>query len=146
VIGILVLLTVALAGYWFMGRGESAPGTDFPSVEGRFVSAARAIPETTAVVQRFLDLDKFNAEVDAHAFVLQTSMAEFTAIADEEDGEASELAREAVTNGERALKAISRFRAAITTSNDLVDAQRALDDLNDEVEDVEAKLDKWNQL
>jgi hypothetical protein len=143
---VLVVATLLVAGWWFMGRGTGAPGQDFASVEQRFVTAARAIPATTAVVQRFLDLDEFNAQVDAQAFVLQTSMAEFTTIAEEEDGEASDLARDAVTNGERALRAITRFRAAITTSNDLVDAQRALDDLGAEVDDLEAKVKKWNNL
>jgi hypothetical protein len=146
VIGILVVTTFLFAGWWFMGRGESAPGKDFASVEHRFVAAARAIPETTGVVQRFLDLEEFNDQVDAQALVLQTSMAEFTTIAEEEDGEASELARDAITNGERALRAITRFRTAITTSNDLVDARRALDDLGEEVDDLETKLQEWNNL
>jgi hypothetical protein len=146
IVGILVVATLLAAGWWFMGRGSTAPGKDFASVEHRFVTAARAIPATTGLVQRFLDLDEFNAEVDAQAFVLQTSMAEFTTIAEEEEGDASELARDAVTNGERALRAITRFRAAITTSNDLVAAQSALDDLGEEVDDLETKLEQWNNL
>jgi hypothetical protein len=44
------------------------------------------------------------------------------------------------------LRAITRFRAAITTSNDLVDAQSALDDLGEEVDDLEGKLEQWNNL
>jgi hypothetical protein len=146
VIGVLVVATLLFAGWWFMGRGSSTPGKDFTSVEHRFVAAARAIPATTGLVQRFLDLDDFNAQVDAQALVMQTSMAEFTTIAEEEDGEASDLARGAVKNGERALRAITRFRAAITTSNDLVDAQSALDDLSEEVDDLEGKLEQWNNL
>ncbi len=146
IVGVLVVATLVFAGWWFMGRGESAPGMDFASVEARFVAAARAIPETTAVVQRYRDLEEFNARVDEQAFVMQVSMAEFTTIAEEEDGEASDLARGAVENGERALRAITRFRAAITTSNDLVDAERALGDLDEEVDDLETKLQQWNQL
>jgi len=146
IVGILLVATLVAAGWWFMGRGSTAPGKDFASVEHRFVTAARAIPATTGVVTRFLDLDEFNAEVDAQATVMQVSMAEFAAIAEAEDGEASELARGAVIDGERALRAITRFRGAITTSNDLVDAQKALEDLGEEVDDLEAKVAQWNNL
>jgi len=143
---VLVVATLVAAAWWFAGRGAGAPDQDFASVEQRFVGAARAIPQATAGVQRFLDLDEFNARVDAQAIVIQTSMAEFSTIADEEDGEASDLARGAVADGERALRAITQFRAAITTSNDLADARQALDDLDAEVDDIETKVRKWKSL
>ena len=129
-----------------MGRGNSAPGKGFAGAEHRFVAAARAIPATTGAVHRFLDLEEFDAEVAAQVTVIQASIEEFATVAEEEDGEASELARGAVEDGKRALRAINSFKAAIIVSNDLVDAKTALDDLDEEVDDLEAKVARWNNL
>lgn len=129
-----------------MGRGESAPAQDFASVERRFVRAAREVPETTKVVQRFLDLEQFDAALDARVLVMQRAIVEFDAIAKEEDGRAAALARDAIASAEAALRAVSEFRAAITTSNDLVDAQKALDALDREIEQMESARREWQQL
>ncbi len=41
------------------------------------------------------------------------------------------------------LRAIVRFREAITATNDLVDAQKALADIAAQVDDLEAKVKAW---
>jgi hypothetical protein len=145
-LGMLVVLTVLAAGWYFLGRGSSgneAPALDFSSVEARFVAAARELPATTAVVQEFNDLVQFNYSLDLKTRIIQNSMAEFVTIVNERNGEESKLARRAITNGENMLRAIVRFREAITETNDLVDAQTALADIATQVDDLEAKVKAW---
>jgi hypothetical protein len=145
-LGMLVVLTVLAAGWYVLGRGRSgteAPALDFSSVEARFVAAARELPATTAVVQEFHDLGQFNYSLDLKTRIIQNSMAEFVTIVNERNGEESKLARRAITNGENMLRAIVRFREAITETNDLVDAQTALADIATQVDDLEAKVKAW---
>lgn len=134
------------AGWYFLGRegsGSEAQALDFSSVEERFVAAARELPATTGVVQEFNDLGQFNYSLDSKTRIIQNSMAEFVTIVNEGDGEESKLARRAITNGENMLRAIVRFREAITETNDLVDAQAALADIATQVDDLEAKVTAW---
>lgn len=141
-----MIATIAAGAWWFVGRGDSAPGVDFASVEQRFASAAAAVHETPLVVQRFRELDQFNAALDEQAFVMQRSLEEFDRIASEEEGSAAAIARDALVTGQKALRAVSSFRDAIVTTFDLTDAQDALERLDAVVVDLDAKVEQWQQL
>jgi hypothetical protein len=147
-VGLLLVLTVVAAGWYFLGRdggGSEQENLDFERVEGQMVSAARQLPEATAIVQEFNDLGQFDYAVDSNTRLIQNSMAELVTIVNEKRGEESRLAREAIANGEDMLRAIVRYREAITETNDLVDAQDALDDIAAEVNDLEARVKVWKQ-
>ncbi|MEX2255908.1 MAG: hypothetical protein WEC34_10775 [Acidimicrobiia bacterium] len=146
VIGILVIATLVVGFWWFLGRGDGAPAGDFVSVEKRFVAAAAAVHETPNVVHRFRELDEFNAALDAQAFVMQQSLEEFNRIAAEEEGDAATIAHSAAAASEEALREVSSFRDAIVTTNDLADAQDALERLDAIVVELDAKVKQWRRL
>jgi hypothetical protein len=146
-IGFLAIATIGVGAWWLLGRdSSSSTATDFTSVETRFAAAAAAVHETPGVAQRFRELERFNAALDAQAVVMQQSLAEFDRIAHEEEGDAADIARDATVSSQRALRAVSAFRDAIVTTFDLTDAQKALDRIDAAVVELDASLKRWQQL
>jgi len=145
-VGALVVGTVVVGAWWFLGRGPGSPGSDFVSVERRFATAAAAVHSTPQVVQRFRELQDFNDALDAQAIVMEQSLEEFDRIASEEEGDAADIAHNSVSTAKRALRAVSAFRDAIVTTNDLADAQDALSRLDAAVDDLDAKAARWKRL
>lgn len=144
----LVVVTIAAGGWYALGRGGGGEtmANDYPDVERRFATAAWAVHFTPLVVQQFRQLRDFNSALDAQALVMEQTLAEFDQIAKSEDGTAAEIARDSVKTAERALRAVSDFRDAIVTTNDLADAQEALDRIDAAARELDGKVKQWKQL
>ena len=141
------MVVTLLAVGWSLLGGTGGSGDehalDLSSVEQRFLAATRDLPEMTASVQEYNDLDVFDHALTVRTKFIEDSVAEFGTIAKEDDGAESKVARHAVTTGKRVLLAIERFRIAIIATNDLTEAQEALDDIAAEVDDLEAEVRAW---
>jgi hypothetical protein len=143
----LVAITGAVGAWYFLGRasGEESAG-GYLSVEKRYATAAWAVHYTPLVVQQYSELDTFNSALDSHALVMEQSLAQFDRIAKSEEGDAAAIARQSVNLGEEGLRAVSEFRDAIVTTNDLADAHDALGVLERIVDQLEANAKRWRQL
>jgi len=146
VVGGLVVATLGAGAWYFLGRSTAEPSQDFFSIEQRFAGAAWSVHFTPRVIQQFRQLHAFNEALDAQALVMEQSIAEFDRLAHTEEGEAADIARASVQTGQDALRAVSDFRDAIVTTNDLTDAQDALDRMDRAVDELDANVKQWNQL
>ena len=97
-------------------------------------------------MQQFDELRDFNNAVDAQALVMEQSLTDFDRLAREEEGVGARIARDSVRLAEDSLHAVSDFRDAIVTTNDLADAQAALQRLERAVEQLDAHAKEWKQL
>ena len=137
------------AGAWFLiGRasGDGGEPGGFVDVEQRYASAAWAVHYTPLVVRQFSELDTFNAALDEQALVMERSLAEFDRIARTEEGDAASIARQSVNLAEEGLRAVSDFRDAIVTTNDLAGAHDAVAVLERVVDQLEANAKQWKSL
>jgi hypothetical protein len=144
----LVALTLGAGAWYLLGRSSADAGEagGYVEVEQRYATAAWAVHYTPLVVRQFSELDTFNAALDEQALVMERSLAEFDRIARSEEGEAASIARESVNLAEEGLRAVSEFRDAIVTTNDLAGAHDAIAHLERVVDQLEANAKQWRSL
>ena len=143
--GLLVLATL-FGGYWFLLRAGGESPDAFLKAEERIAAAARTVPESAADVQRFLELEAFNAAIDEQLIVIRAETAKLRKVARESDGDAAVIARNSVDASTRIATSTVSYRDAIIVSGDLADADAARLDIEASTAKLEQQARAWKKL
>jgi hypothetical protein len=147
IVAALLATTVSAGAWYFLGRANGDEDTGgFVNAERRYATAAWAVHYTPLVVRQFSELDTFNAALDEQALAMERALTEFDRIARTAEGEAATIARESVNLAVEGLRAVSAFRNAIVTTNDLADAHDAVRVLERVVDELEANAKQWERM
>jgi len=142
---VLVLATLA-GGYWFLFRGSTATSDAFLQANERVTAAARAVPESAAAVQRYLELETFDAAVEAQLVVIRAETEKLRKIAQDSEGDAATIADDAVAAATRITTSTVSYRDAIAVSGDLADADAARLDIEASIAKLEQQARAWKKL
>jgi hypothetical protein len=142
---VLVLATL-FGGYWFLFRGGGESSDAFLKAEKRVAAAARTVPESAAAVQRFLELETFNAAINEQLIIIRAETAKLRKVARESDGDAAAIARNSVDAATRIATSAVSYRDAIIVSGDLADADAARLDIEASIAELEQQARAWKKL
>jgi hypothetical protein len=140
------VLATLFGGYWFLLRGGGGSSDAFLKAEERVTAAARTVPESAAAVQRFLELETFNAAIDEQLVVIRAETEKLAKVAGQSEGDAAVIARNAVDAATRITTSTVSYRDAITVSGDLADADAALLDIKASIAKLEQQARAWKKL
>jgi hypothetical protein len=144
-LAVLGALTVGVVGWLFVFRGSAPPSGDFIRAEQAYVQAARKIPEAATQVQQQADLGAFDVVASASLRKMDTQLDVFRRLANDEEGESARIADDAAKSASLGMNSAVSFRNALTR-NRVADANGALQQLDDAINDLEASSRAWKKL
>jgi hypothetical protein len=142
---VLVLATL-FGAYWFLLRGGGGTSSAYLRSEERITAAARAVPESAAQVQRFLELDTFAKAIDEQLVVIKAETAKLRTLAAQSEGAEATIASTSADAATRITTSSVSYRDAIAGSNDLADADAALLDIKASIVKLEQQARAWKKL
>jgi hypothetical protein len=142
---VLGILTVGVAGWYFVLRGGGEPSGEFVRAEQTYVTAAREISAAAAAVQRQSDIDAFGVALRGSIFNMHAQLEVFRGLARDAEGKAAEIAQDAADNASLGISAAGIFGDALAR-NRLAAAKGALQQLDDAIKDLEAASTRWKKL
>jgi len=141
----VVLATLAIGVWFFLLRGDGAATSEFLAAHERFVAAEQTAEGAMAQVERFLELEEFNATINAQRVVMQHQAAVFEGLSNEEGGGDTRLATEAAAASTFVLNALDGYAAAILDRR-LADAASAVVEMQGGVADLDRVAAEWKKL
>jgi hypothetical protein len=142
---VLGALTVGVAGWYFVLGGGGEPSGDFVRAEQTYVKAAREIPVAATQVQQQTDLGGFDVVASASLVRMGKQLEVFRRLATDEEGESARIADDAAKSASLGMNSAVIFRNALTR-NRVADANGALQQLDDAINDLEATAQRWKKL
>jgi len=147
VLVVAAIVVVALvAGVWFfLLRGDGGATSTFIAAHDRFVAAEQASETALAQVERFTELEDFNATVNKERQVMLHQLAVFDRLAQEESGDNARLASEASAASTGVLTSLDTYAAAVLNRR-LGDASYSAVQMQAGVATLNSVADEWKKL
>ena len=141
---VLVLATLAAAGYLYLGRGSSSgSATGFLGANQQSVKATGTVITAADRVQRFVELHAFDAVAFAQQRVLTQQLATLQSIEAGVSGRQKQIAGETVTTVKQAIDAVGQYREAVAVTYRLADANTAHQDLSNAFVSLQQQAQAW---
>jgi hypothetical protein len=141
---VLVLATLAAAGYLYLTRGGNTAGaTGFVGADQQSVKAIDTVVTAADGVQRFAGLHPFDVTATAQIQVLSRQLTALQHIAAGASGRQKQIADDAVTTVRQAIDAAAQYRKAVAFTYRLADADSAHQDLNNAVASLKQQARDW---
>jgi hypothetical protein len=144
-IAVVLTLTVLAAGWYFVIRG-SAPTSTFISANERFVHAMHASLDAPATVQRFNELPELRRTLQKNFDEMERDWRIFNRLAEREDGEAGQIAREARAAARLALTHGYAWADAVVHTRELINAQTETSQISVYISILERLRNEWAAL
>jgi hypothetical protein len=144
VVLVLVLATLAVAGYLYLARGgSSANATGFLGADQQSVKAADTVIAAAGSVQRFTELGAFNRVATEQIHTLFVQRATLQSIEAGASGRQKQIANEAVSAVQQAIVGADRYRLSVALTYRLNDADAAHQDLSNAIASLHQQAQAW---
>jgi hypothetical protein len=145
---VLVLVTVAAAGYFFVhGRSSSSSSSgnqqDFVHTSRRIVADGRSIPTMASKVHRFLELRAFDQSAYSVLLAMGRDAHRLHQIASGSSGNDKTIADQAASAGDQAVDAATRYEKAVALTYRLGNASAAEEDLKAALATLQQEEQAW---
>ncbi len=139
----VIVVTLAVGIWFFLLRGGGT--SEFLDAHERFVASEQAAEAAMAEVERFGELETFNAAIDTQRAAMSRQVTIFNRLAAEEGGEDARLATDASAAAVTVLEALGTYASAVLGRH-LADAAFALVQMRDGVAALDAVVAEWKNL
>ena len=142
---LLLLLTAAAVGYFFVQNRSSASGTpeDFVHTTQRIEEEARALPVLATKVQRFTELHTFDQSANGVIAAMERDVYRLHQIASGSSGNDKAIADQGASAADQALDAATRYQHAVAFTYKLSNASAAEQDLKAAVAQLKQQEQAW---
>jgi hypothetical protein len=141
---VLVLATLAVAGYLYLARGDSsANATGFLGANQQSVQATDTVIAAAGRVQRFLEVHSFDLTARAQLQVLSRQLTKLQGIAASASGRQKQIADESVTTVKEVIDDVGVYRKAVASTYRLVDANQARRGFDDAIASLHQQAQAW---
>jgi hypothetical protein len=141
----LFLVTAGVGSWYFLFNGSGPPSGAFVVARNRYTGAAGAITEQAARTNRILDIDEFFDVYNGSITTMTTERDVFRRLADEEEGEAAQIATDAANAAQLGISSAEAFRFAFSRAR-IDDANGAREQLLSAVTDLDRQAKAWTRL
>jgi hypothetical protein len=142
---VLLVVTVAAAAYFLVGRSSSGAGTanDFVHVDQRIAATARSLPVAAQRVQRFTELHQFDAFAGAAITQMNKDLEVLTRLRANESAAGQHIIDTSGAATQSAIDAAGRYRSALAFSYRLANADQARQDLEAAAATLDQQAQAW---
>ncbi len=149
----LLIATLAAAGYFLATRGGSSPPAsrppgstiDFVSVTQQLARSTRSLPAAAEKVQRFTEVHPFDMVALATIASMSHDRDLLVKFAGTQTGAAQGIASQAVDAANQAVDAGLKYREAVALTYRLANAQSAARDLVSAAATLDAQAQAWSR-
>jgi hypothetical protein len=145
VVAAVVVVALVVGVWFFVLRGDGGATSQFLAAHDRFVAATQASQDALAQVERFAELETFDATVNTERIVMHHQLAVFDRLAKEQSGDDARLASEASAAGVDVLVALDSYAAAVLDRR-LLDAAFSKVQMQTGVAKLDAVAAEWKKL
>ncbi|HEY5165522.1 MAG TPA: hypothetical protein VIJ44_06190, partial [Acidimicrobiia bacterium] len=140
---VLVLATLAAAGYLYLARSSSGSATGFLGANQQSVKAASTVITAADRVQRFAELRAFDLIATEQIHTLFQQRTTLQSIAARALGRQKQIANEAVSTVQQAIDSVDRYRLSVAITYRLNDADAAHQELNNAIASLQQQAQAW---
>jgi hypothetical protein len=138
-------VTAGAAAWYFLVASSSPPSGEFAVARDKYADAATALTDAAETTNRLLDFPEFNVVWVASVNTMESERDVFRRLANQEEGEAAQIATNAANAATLGITSANAFRYALSKTR-IDDANGARDQLESAVADLTRQAKAWQRL